>query len=90
MSPRPQGPQRPLQTRIARLTRVTTLAGDTLFFTMPPCGRQRAAVEFLAKDRVPAFEGDSAWFEVEKLSGQPWPYWRAVRQVEAPESPGGG
>lgn len=75
-----------MQRRLALLTRVKALTGETLHFTMPATVRQRAQVEFIDKQHVPEFEGDQAWFEVEKVSAKPWPYWRAVRRVEGAES----
>ncbi len=38
-------------------------------------------------EHMPPFEGEEGWFVVERVPkgmGQPWPYWRALRQVEAP------
>jgi len=71
--------------RTALLTRVTALTGETLHFTMPAyTGRRRSRVEFIDKERVPEFEGDQAWFEIEKVSAKPWPYWRALRRVDPP------
>jgi hypothetical protein len=60
--------------------------GATVMFTFEGGTRraQRARCSFINKDRVPEFEGEEAWFDVEEVSAKPWPYWRAVRQVEPP------
>jgi len=73
--------------RIVNLTRCRAQhangGGETLFFTFPGGGRGRSGVAFLHLEHFPLiFEGDEGWFEIEKVSAKPWPYWRAVRQVE--------
>ena len=50
-------------------------------------GSRRSASAFVDVADVPEFEGESAWFEMEKVQrgdGRMWPWWRAVRQVEPP------
>lgn len=73
--------------RIVMLTRCrvqqTKGCGETLFFTFPAAGRGRSDTGFLHPEHFPlVFEGEEGWFEIEKVSAKPWPYWRAVRQVE--------
>lgn len=70
-------------TRIVVLTRSKDLDGATLFFTFPGSHPGRSAHSFIARDRVPDFDGDEAAFEVEKVreAGCPWPRWRVVRRV---------
>lgn len=76
--------------RIALLTRVVGMVGTpmerTLHFTFEgETGRSsRARCSFVDPAHVPPFDGDKAWFEMEKVKAKPWPYWRAVRQVEPP------
>lgn len=75
------------------LTRIRANHSDptsrTLHFTFA-CrtgGSRRSATEFVNVEDVPAFEGESAWFEMEKVqrgNGRRWPWWRAVRQIEPP------
>jgi hypothetical protein len=39
-------------------------------------------------EHMQPFEGEEGWFLVERVPkgmGQPWPYWRMVRQVEPPQ-----
>jgi hypothetical protein len=59
-------------------------AGPTVMFTFEggTLRAHRSRCSFVRKDQVPEFEGEEAWFEVEQVSSKPWPYWRAVRQVE--------
>ena len=61
--------------------------GRTLMFTFEGGTRraQRSKNSFVDKERVPDFEGEEAWFEMEEVSGTPWSFWRAVRQVEPPD-----
>jgi hypothetical protein len=49
----------------------------TLFFTSPPLGKPGRKV-FFRPDQVPDFEGDSAWFEAERV---PKVGWRVIRRV---------
>ena len=37
---------------------------------------------FFQPNEVPSFEGEEAWFEMEKVKGQ----WRFLRQVESPQA----
>lgn len=76
-------PRRP--TCVALLTRVRAQDGTTLHFTMPAkTQRRRCPLEFLEPANVPEFEGEQAWFELERVSARPWAYWRAVRRVDPP------
>ncbi len=70
-------------TRTVVLTRTKDLNGATLFFTFPGGHPGRSSHSFIAKDRVPDFDGDQATFELEKVreAGCPWPRWRVVRRV---------
>lgn len=75
------------------LTRVRARHGDvtsrTLHFTFGQNtgGSRRSVSAFVNVEDVPEFEGESAWFAMEKVergNGRRWPWWRAVRQVEPP------
>lgn len=81
-------------TAVAKLTRVRAHYADptsrTLHFTFPQntSGASRSTTAFVNVEDVPPFDGESAWFEMEKIQrgeGRRWPWWRAVRQVEPPE-----
>jgi hypothetical protein len=75
----------PTTRRIVVLTRLRDPNGRTALFTLPGGrGRGRSVVDFIAKERVPEFEGDSATFEIEKVRepGCPWLRWRVVRRVD--------
>ena len=70
--------------RIAVLTRVKDLDGNTLNFWMPAGHRiGRHNTEWIGKERVPEFEGDSATFEIERVKEPdcPWPRWRVLRRI---------
>jgi hypothetical protein len=70
------------RTRIAKLSR--RAFGDkreTLYFVVH-AGRRN---EYLAPGEVPAFEGEEAWFELERVRGQVWTTWKVLRQVAAPK-----
>ena len=79
---------------VARLTRIAVDEGHgaakrrrTLHFHLHTQHGLGSPAEFVRPEHVPPFEGDVAWFEVEKVergNGQRWPWWRAVRQVEPP------
>ena len=74
---------------VEKLTRCRGSGGRTLQFTFPSKtgGSRKSATEFVSPGDVPDFEGESAWFELEKVergNGRSWPWWRAVRQVEPP------
>lgn len=77
-------------TYVVKLKRVRQAGGAgpqrTLHFTFEGHTRKssRARCSFIDAERVPPFDGDEAWFEVEQVRAKPWPYWRAIRQVEAP------
>ena len=88
-SPRATRPPRVYQRAVQKLTRVYA-DGRTLYFTFPNgTGRsRRCRVAFVERHRVPEFEGDTAWFEVEQVEGKPWSFWRAVREMEPPPNAG--
>ena len=74
--------------RVVKLTRITCPDGEglrTLHFTFEGGQRRssRARCSFIEPADVPAFDGEEAWFEVEEVIAKPWPFWRAVRQVES-------
>jgi hypothetical protein len=76
---------------VTKLTRVRVETTDrtsrTLHFTYPGgSGRGNSRVGFIAAEHVPAFEGEEGWFEVEQVWAIPWSYWRAIRQVDAPDA----
>lgn len=73
-------------TRIVKLTRATCNRGVTLFFTYAGGERRRGNSRsgFIDPEHVPPFEGDSAWFEIERVHAKPWGFDRAIRQVEKP------
>ena len=84
-------PERIISRMTVKLRRVRQYGGAepgrTLMFTYEGGTRrvQRSRNSFVDKERVPAFEGEEAWFEMEEVSGAPWSFWRAVRQVEPPD-----
>ena len=69
--------------RLALLTRMKDLDGNTLCFTTSRVGRARSHADFIEKDQVPEFIGDSAWFEIVKrrVPNSPWPQWTVVRRL---------
>jgi len=70
---------------IAKLRRVRLSpkdGGDTLHFQI--MGRDRP--EYLSVSEVPPFEGEEAWFELERIRGPVWMTWKVLRQVESPEA----
>lgn len=89
-SPRAPKPERIITRMVVELQRVAQSSGAepgrTLFFKFRGGIRraQRSLYSFVSPEHVPDFEGQAAWFEVEEVSGKPWSYWRAVRQVEPP------
>lgn len=91
-TPRAPKPERILQRMVVKLRRVRQHGGvehgRTLTFSFPGGTRraERSLCSFISADRVPAFDGEEAWFEVEEVSAKPWPFWRAVRQVEPPDA----
>jgi hypothetical protein len=83
-------PERVIQRMTVKLRRVRQYGGGehgrTLMFSFPG-GTRRAARSlhsFIDRERVPEFDGEEAWFEVEEVSATPWSFWRAVRQAEGP------
>ncbi len=72
-----------MSTRVAKLTRSRLLekdGGGTLYFIVH-AGRRP---EFLTPELVPEFEGEEAWFEIERSRGPVWSTWKVLRQVERP------
>ena len=79
---------------IARLTRMTVDEGygaartrRTLNFHLHTKGSLNSPAQYVDPKDVPEFEGDVAWFEMEKVERggeHRWPWWRAVRQVDPP------
>lgn len=51
--------------------------GHTLFFGISLGSRSRGH-KWFSPGEVPEFEGNSAWFEIDRAKGQ----WRFVRQIE--------
>ncbi len=89
----PRPPRVYLRT-IAHLTRIAVDEGygeartrRTLHFLLHSDARRAGRADYVDPKNVPEFEGDTAWFEVEKIErgdGHRWPWWRAVRQAEGP------
>jgi len=74
------------RTRIVRLTRAKSHDGVTLHFTYEGGGgRGNSRTSFIAKDHVPPFDGDTGWFEIERVHCKPWGFDRAIRKVDPPE-----
>lgn len=74
-----------------KLRRVRSTKEDgyrTLYFVTDHLGprRSRSVDTFIDPEHVPDFEGEEAWFELERVKGTPWSYWRAIRQVGVPAS----
>ena len=72
-----------------KLTRVRVRTADptsrTIHFTYPGgCGHGNSRVGFIAPEHVPDFEGEEAWFELERVKAMPWSYWRAIRRLDPP------
>jgi hypothetical protein len=65
--------------KVERARALPDAEARTLFFSIKLGGRKRG-YRFFEPGEVPAFEGDHAWFEIERARGQ----WRFIRQVEAP------
>lgn len=63
--------------KIERLKGPAAEGGETLALFVRP-GRVRGPWKWFRPDEVPAFEGDAAWFEIERKRGA----WVFVRQVE--------
>lgn len=78
------------KTYVVKLGRVRQGGGAdpqrTLHFTFEGLTKKssRARCSFIDRERVPPFEGDEGWFEVEQVKAKPWPFSRAIRPVEAP------
>lgn len=74
------------ETRVAKLTRVTA-DGRTLYFTtadIPAPRNRRCRLVFISPENVPEFDGDEAWFTMERVRAIPWAYWRAIGPGEPP------
>ncbi|MEH0196362.1 hypothetical protein V7S57_11795 [Caulobacter sp. CCNWLY153] len=83
-------PERIVGREIVKLRRVRQYGGAdhgfTLMFSFEGGTRraERSRHSFIDRERVPDFEGEEAWFEVEQVSAKPWSFWRAVRRLEGP------
>ncbi|WP_269715692.1 hypothetical protein [Caulobacter sp. NIBR2454] len=71
---------------VARVTRVVIRPGQHHFRLHGLGGPGNASTDIIDAEDVPDFEGDEAWFEVQQVSAKPWPFWRALRQVD-PNAP---
>lgn len=73
-----------IERRVALLQRFRDLDGTTLHFTFDGGQRRshRGTVSYIDPILVPHFDGEAAWFELERVQSKPWPYWRAVREVD--------
>lgn len=62
----------------------------TLHFTSKQLATKgrRSRVGFVSREHVLDFEGEEAWFEVERVPAKPRSYWRAVRRIEPPAAVG--
>ena len=69
------------QTRIARIERLVGPPPErrTLRYFIR-AGTRRSPWVWFDPGQVPAFEGEHAWFECERIKGG----WRVLRQVETP------
>lgn len=69
------------EARIARLERLRGQPPErrTLLFFIRAVGR-KGRWHWFPPDLVPPFEGDTGWFELERIKGG----WRVVRQVDPP------
>ena len=78
------------ETRIAKLTKVRALPQDGRYVLhyktddIKTSGK-RCSTTFVSMEHVPAFEGEAAWFLMERVPATPWAYWKALRQVEPPD-----
>jgi hypothetical protein len=76
--------------RVVKLTRVRQYGGGahgkTLMFTFEGGQRRasRSRCSFISPQNVAPFEGEEGWFVVEEVRAKPWPYWRAICQVDPP------
>ena len=84
------GMPRAPETRIAKLTKVRALPQDGRYVLhyktddIKTSGK-RCSTTFVSMEHVPAFEGEAAWFLMERVPATPWAYWKALRQVEPPD-----
>jgi len=67
--------------KIERLRSSADDGGRTLSYFIRP-GSRRRPWKFFDPAEVPAFEGESAWFEIDRARGA----WTVVRQVSSPYS----
>lgn len=75
------------RTLIFEVTRQRDNDGATLHFVFTGWTKRarRSTTSFIAKDNMPAsFTGERGWFEIEKVHAKPWPFFRALRQVDPP------
>jgi len=73
------------RTIVARLRRVRVMekdGGGTLHFQIMGHGRP----EFLPLKVVPDFEGEEAWFLLERIRGPIWMTWKVLKQVESSDA----
>ncbi len=85
-----RGGNKVLFSMVALVTRFRDHTGQTLHFTFEGGQRRasRARNSFIDPQDMPAdFDGDEGWFQLEQISTKPWPYWRAVCQVQPPAGP---
>lgn len=73
----------PAHKTIARLERRTDLQGRTIYFMLPSSDRRKPPA-FVEPADVPPFDGDAAWFELERVKSGPWLKWRAIRKLDRP------
>jgi len=72
-------PRMPLPVKLLRRRTLPEAGGQTLFFVTEG-GDRRHPDRFFSPDQVPEFEGESAWFEVDKHRGR----WTFLRQIDPP------
>ncbi|WP_374579277.1 hypothetical protein [Phenylobacterium sp.] len=71
--------------RVALLRRVRMMEKDgsgTLHFQIMDARRP----EFLPREAVPDFDGEEAWFMLERVRGPVWMTWKVLRQVESSDA----
>jgi hypothetical protein len=74
-----------MRTATALITRVNDRSGNLLYFRLDGLGGPgNSRYSFVDPAIMPPFEGDEAWFEVERVHARPWSFWKPVRQVEPP------
>lgn len=75
--------RKPSYVAVKRLER-QRLPDGRCYFMIPGVDR-RHGPEFLSAHEVPEFDGDVAYFEMERVRTGPWMGWRIVKQVEPPK-----